>query len=28
MFYHVKDVSSKEKVLRTVITKWLKLLEK
>jgi len=28
MFYHVKDVSSKEKALRTVITKWLKLLEK
>jgi len=27
MFYNVKDVSSKEKALRTVITKWLKLLE-
>jgi len=28
MFYNVKDVSSKEKALRSVITKWLKLLEK
>jgi hypothetical protein len=28
MFYNVKDVSSKEKALRTVITKRLKLLEK
>ena len=28
IFYNVKDVSSKEKALRTVITKWLKLLEK
>ena len=28
MFYNVKNVSSKEKALRTVITKWLKLLEK
>jgi hypothetical protein len=28
MFYSVKDVSSKEKALRGVIKKWLKLLEK
>ena len=28
MFYSVKDVSSKETALRTVITKWLKLLER
>ena len=28
MFYSSKDVQSKEKALRTVITKWLKLLEK
>jgi hypothetical protein len=28
MFYSVKDVSAKEKALRAVIAKWLKLLEK
>ena|SRR5664279_990371 len=28
MFYSSRDVKSKEKALRTVITKWLKLLEK
>ena len=28
MFYSVKDVNSKEKALRTIITKWLKLFEK
>jgi hypothetical protein len=28
MFYSPKDVKAKDKVLRTIITKWLKLLEK